>query len=497
MAKVAAAAVDLGSSSGRVVVGTLDDQSLSLDEVHRFPHAAHSVNGDLVWDLFHLEEQIDVGIARALGDREVAVSSVAVDTWGVDYVLLAPGGERYGQGHAYRDSRTTQVAREFYSRASREQRWQHTGVQPDDINTGNQLFADLAADPHLPEKVERALLLPDYFAYRLGGEMGWGRSICSTTGLCETGSRRWSKELLDLSGIPREWLGPVQPDMTTRGLLRRGPWDAQSRPDIAVVNAAGHDTACAVHALPKTGDETAAFISSGSWSIVGVETAAPVLGQAAFDAKLTNEARADGGNRLIANITGLWILQECQREWAQDGGAGGHGGIEELLALADLSDSLGIVLDTDDETFKPPGGMPGKVARYCLDHYKVVPDSRGQMVRVILESLAVCYAMTLRKIQEIVDRRWDVVHLVGGGAYNELLCQMTASATGKAVTAGPAEASAVGNLLAQFEVAGVITSDRQRHDIVRTSFSPRTYLPGPQEPWLAMEGRLASYSTSH
>ena len=494
MAKVAAAAVDLGSSSGRVVVGTLDDESLLLDEVHRFPHAAHSVNGDLVWDLFHLEEQIGVGITRALDDREVAVRSVAVDTWGVDYVLLAPGGERYGQGHAYRDSRTGPVAREFYSRASREQRWHRTGVQPDDINTGNQLFADLVADPHLPEKVERALLLPDYFAYRLSGEMGWGRSISSTTGLCETGSQRWSSELLDLSGIPREWLGPVQPDMTARGWLRRGPWDAHSRAGIAVVNAAGHDTACAVHALPKAGDEAAAFISSGSWSIVGVETSAPVLGRAAFDAKLTNEARADGGNRLIANITGLWVLQECQREWGE---YGGDGGIKKLLALAELSDSLGIVLDTDDETFKLPGGMPAKVAQYCLDHYNVVPHSRGQIVRIILESLAVCYAMALRKIEEIVNRRWDVIHLVGGGAYNGLLCQMTSSATGKAVIAGPAEASAVGNLLAQFEVAGVITSDHQRHDIVRTSFSPRTYLPGPQEPWLAMEGRLANYSTSH
>lgn len=492
MAKVAAAAVDLGSSSGRVVVGTLDGESLSLDEVHRFPHAAHRVNGDLVWDLPHLEEQIDIGIGRALDDRrEVAVRSVAVDTWGVDYVLLAPDGERYGQGHAYRDSRTGPVAQEFYSRAGREQRWQHTGVQPDDINTGNQMFADLAADPHLPEKVKRALLLPDYFAYRLGGEMGWGRSIASTTGLCEAGSRRWSAELLDLSGIPREWLGPVQPDLSARGLLRHGTWDVQAHADITVVNAAGHDTACAVHALPKAGDEAASFISSGSWSIVGVETAAPVLVREAFAAKLTNEARADGGNRLIANITGLWILQECQREW---GGYGGDGGINELLVLADHSDSLGVVLDTDDETFKLPGGMPTKVAQYCMDHYNVVPGSRGQLVRVILESLAVCYAIALRKIEEIVDRQWDVVHLVGGGAYNGLLCQMTASATGKAVIAGPAEASAVGNLLAQFEVAGVITSDRQRHDVVRTSFRPRTYLPGPQEPWLAMEGRLPNYS---
>ena len=324
--------------------------------------------------------------------------------------------------------------------------------------------------------------------------MGWGRSISSTTGLCETGRGRWSKELLDLSRIPAEWLGPVQPDIAARGRLRRGQWDARSCSDVEVVNSAGHDTACAVHALPKADDAAAAFISSGSWSIVGVETAAPVLCRAAFDAKLTNEARADGGNQLIANVTGLWILQECQREWGEEGG---HCGIEELLVLADLSDSMGMVLDPDDETFKLPGGMPAKVGQYCQEHYKSVPASRGQMVRVILESLAVCYAMTLRKIEQIVDRRWDVVHLVGGGAYNGLLCQMTASATGMAVITGPAEASAVGNLLAQFEFAGSITSDRQRHEIVRTSFSPRTYEPGRQEPWLAMEGRLTSYAAQH
>jgi len=494
MTKVAAAAVDLGSSSGRVVVGTLNGESLSLEEVHRFPHVARNVNSDLVWDLDGLEEQIGVGIEKSLHDRDVPVRSVAVDTWGVDYVLLAPGGERYGQGHAYRDSRTSRVAREFYSRATREQRWRRTGVKPDDINTSNQLFADLVSDPSLPEKVERVLLLPDYFAYRLSGKMGWGRSISSTTGLCEPGGAGWSSELLDLSGIPSEWFGPVQPDGTWRGHLRAGEQAARSRADVQVVNAAGHDTACAVHALPKTGDGAAAFISSGSWSIVGVETQDPVLSQSAFEAEFTNEARADGGNRLLANITGLWILQECQREWG-DGVGPSH--IRDLLVLADESKSMGIVLDPNDETFKLPGGMPRKVAQYCQTRYKKMPESQGQMVRVILESLAVCYATALRKIEEIVDRRLDVVHLVGGGAYNSLLCQMTASATGMAVIAGPAEASAVGNLLAQFEVAGVITSDYQRHEIVKTSFRPRTYSPGRQEPWLAMEARIPSFAAKH
>jgi len=336
MTKVAAAAVDLGSSSGRVVVGTLKDERLLLEEVHRFPHGAHAVDGELVWDLDRLEEQIGVGIAKALADRSVPVASVAVDTWGVDYVLLAAGDEPYGQARAYRDPRTGAVAGEFYSRATREQRWERSGIRPDDMNTANQLFADLVCDPHLRQRVERVLLLPDYFAYRLSGEMGWGRSICSTTGLCEPGGLRWSEELLDLSGIPREWVGPVQPDGAARGRLRHGRCDGVFGVGVAVVNAAGHDTACAVHALPKADDTAAAFISSGSWSIVGVETPAPVLGRAAFDAQLTNEARADGGNQLIANLTGLWILQECQRQWDDEGD---HCGIEELLALAGRADS--------------------------------------------------------------------------------------------------------------------------------------------------------------
>lgn len=487
MTNAAAVAVDLGSSSGRVVVGTFERGAISLVEVHRFPHEARRTDGGFVWDLDGLEQQISVGIAAALVDREAPVQSVAVDAWGVDYVLLSRDGERYGHGHAYRDPRTSQVATEFYSRVTKDERWRRTGVQPDDINTGNQLFADLTADPGLADKVECALLLPDYFAHRLSGEIGWGRSISSTTGLCEPGSARWSGEILDRSGIPARWFGPIQPDVEPRGRLQYGAWAAHPRKDIQVVNAAGHDTACAVHALPKTDAGPAAFISSGSWSVVGVETAEPVLSQAAYDAELTNEARADGGNRLIANITGLWILQECQREWAK---GDGPASIQELLELAARSASMGVVLDTNDDVFKLPGGMPARVAQYCSTHYRIVPESRGQMVRLILESLAVCYAKAFRTIEEILGRRWQVVHLVGGGAHNSLLCRMTASATGMTVIAGPAEASAMGNILAQFEVAGVITSDRQRHEIVRASFPPSTYSPSSQEPWLAMESRL-------
>jgi len=492
MTKVAVAAVDLGSSSGRVVVGTLDGGSLALDEVHRFPHEAHGVDGDLAWDLDDLEDQIGIGVTLALADRPVAVRSVSVDSWGVDYVLLDPAGQRLGPAHAYRDPRTARVATAFYARASREERWAGSGVKPDDINTGNQLFADLSVDPHLRERVGHVLLLPDYFAYRLSGELGWGRSICSTSGLCEPGGRRWSADLLERSGIPAGWFGAISADIAWRGPLCAGPW---APPDVGVqvVNGAGHDTACAVHALPKAGNDAAAFISSGSWSIVGVETDEPVLDRAALEAGFTNEARADGGNRLIANITGLWILQECQRAWRLDAPAAD---LAELLAWAERSESLGVVLDTNDPTFMSPGQMPAKIAQYCRDRYDRAPSSRGQIVRLILESLAVSYAAALVTIEAIVGRRWDAVHLVGGGAYNRLLCQMTASATAKVVIAGPAEASAVGNVLAQLEVAGVITSDQHRHDVVRASFRPHTYTPGPQQPWLDLGRRLKSFAAT-
>ena len=484
MSGVAAAAIDLGSSSGRVVVGTLDGEVLSLEEVHRFPHVARRVGAGLVWDLDGLEEQVQVGVAKSLRERAVPVRSVAVDTWGVDYVLLAPGGARHGAGHAYRDPRTACIADDFYARVGRDERWIRTGVKPDDINTSNQLFADLVEDPALPDKVERVLMLPDYFAYRLCGETGWGRSISSTTGLCEPGGAAWAQDLLVSGEIPDRWFGAVQPDGTLRGSLRSDAYALRSGTEIHVLNAAGHDTACAVHALPKTSEASAAFISSGSWSIVGLETDHPVLSRSAYEAGLTNEARADGGNRLLANITGLWILQECQREWSRHAGASE---ISELVTLAAASESMGSVLDPGDDAFMLPGDMPLKVAQYCQARYGMVPESRGQMVRVILESLAVRYARAVRQIEKIADQRLDDVYLVGGGSRNGLLCQMTASATGKNVIAGPAEASAIGNLLAQFEVGGTITSAGQRHEIVRRSFTPRTYAPGPLDPWTCME----------
>lgn len=487
MSGVAAAAIDLGSSAGRVVVGTLDDGVLALEEVHRFPHVAQRAGGGLVWNVDGLEAQVEIGVAKSLVDRAVPVRSIAVDTWGVDYVLLAHDGARHGACHAYRDPRTAGVAHDFYARVDQDERWRRTGVKPDDINTSNQLFADLVEDPALPDKVERVLMLPDYFAYRLCGETGWGQSISSTTGLCDPGGGAWAQDLLAATGIPDRWFGEIEPDGALRGQLRSGSGPLPSRSGVRVLNAAGHDTACAVHALPKTSDAPAAFISSGSWSIVGVETDAPVLSRSAHNAGLTNESRADGGNRLLANITGLWILQECQREWRAGTGASA---ISDLVTLAAAAESMGFVLDPDDEDFASPGEMTHKVARYCNVRYGKVPDSRGQMVRVILESLAVRYARAIRQIEGIAGQRLDNVYLVGGGSRNELLCQMTASATGKSVVAGPAEASAIGNLLAQFEADGVITSARQRHEIIRSSFLPRTYEPGLQDPWSVMEGWL-------
>jgi len=467
MDDVAAVAVDLGSSSGRVVLGAVHDGVLRVDEVHRFPHHALEHDGSLSWDLDGLEGQIEFGLRRAVAASPVPVRSVAVDTWGVDYALLDHDGRRVGPGHTYRDPRTGPVAEAFYARMSPAARWAATGIQPADINTANQLAAELAADPSLPDRIGSVLLLPDWFAHRLGGAPGWGRSIASTTGLCRPGATGWAQEILRIDGVPERWFGPVEPDGAVRG-----SWFGDAR--VQVVSA-GHDTACAVHALPVDDEAPAAFIASGSWSVVGLETPEPVVTPAALAAGLTNEARLDGGNRLLANLTGLWILQECQRQWRSEGRPSD---VASLLDAAEEATSAGVILDPADPEFVVPGAMATRVANHVERRYGTRPTDPAQVVRLLMESLAATYASTLTSLEEVAGIRVGSVHLVGGGSRNAFLCRLTAAATGRPVVAGPAEASSIGNVLVQLEATGALGSRADRADLVRRSFSPVRHDPG-------------------
>lgn len=462
-----ALAVDLGSSSGRVLAGTLNDGRIEVREIHRFAHEAAEVGGALVWDLDGLWDNVVAGLRLAVDQCPDAVS-VSVDTWGVDTVVLDAAGERLGAARAYRDERTARTLDAFRSRVGDEEFFSLSGIAPATINSANQLVALTIEEPDLAARAGRVLFLPDYFTYRLSGVLGWSRSIASTSGLCTPGAGSWSEEMLARLGIPRSWFGDLSDELTVVG-----PCQVAGLEQLTVVRGGAHDTACAVHALPIDGDTEAYFLSCGSWSVLGAMLDAPLTGPDAFRLGLTNEARTDGGVRPLFNITGLWILQECQRQWAAEG-TGTH--IADLVEQARDAASSGVLIDPDDPRFAQPGAMADRVAAAVAEQGAPEPASRGQLVRVVLESLAARYARGIDALAAISGRRPQQLNLVGGGSRNTLLCQLTADATGLPVVAGPAEASTLGAMLAQFETVGLL-DPAQRPAVIAASTQTARYLP--------------------
>lgn len=476
----AAIALDLGSSSGRAVLGTLSGGVLRLQEAHRFAHKVDAAGGALTWDTDRLRDGALAGISVARALVPIEVGSIGIDTWGVDYALLDGDGRLVHPVRAYRDGRMAAHLGEYAAALDPWTAWCHTGVQPAAINTSVQLFSDLAMEPDLVDRVERVQLLPDYFASLLCGESGFGRAISSTTGLAAPGTRRWSGEVLRALGIPGSWLGQIADDSMVLAPERTS--------GIPLVRPGGHDTACAVHAMPVPADVgRSVFISCGSWTLVGAVTDEPVLSRAAYRAGFTNETCVDGRNRFLRNITGMWILQDLMRGWRREGT-----GVEltELLDAASAAPSLGLVFDPNDPAFVGTGDMERRIDEKMSALYGRVPDGRGQLVRLIIESLAVAHARTIRDIEELTGTPAEVINMVGGGSRNGLLCQMTASAAGIPLLSGPAEASAAGNLLSQFEATGAIC-DGERIEVIERSFSPLRFEPRDPTRWNDMGRRLA------
>ena len=450
-----ALALDLGSSSVRAVLGSYRQGVISTEEVFRLHHQAVDDHGTLTWDLERIMDGARRSIVEVTERLGRAPDSIGIDTWGVDYGLLDAQGELLRAPRAYRDGRMARWATDLDRAISPETAWRATGILPQQINTVYQLYADLRQEPDLVDRVDRFLLLPDLVAHLLGAPAKAGRAIASTTGLASPGARHWASQVLEATGIPERWMPPLVDDATVAGTTPEG---------ITIVRPGGHDTACAVHALGLRGDEVRLFISSGSWSLIGAVVPRPVLDEAALRAGLTNEVRTDGGIRLLRNLTGFWLLQECQRSWDEpDTGA--------LVKAAGECTSLGVVIDPDDELFASPGDMPAKIARWCRDHYAVEPEGPAQTVRLILESLACAHAAYAQGLQNVVGDLLDPaspIHLVGGGARNSLLPAMTAAACNRRVVVGTPEASALGNILAQLEATGAV-EPASRGEVLRRS----------------------------
>lgn len=429
MAACVVAAVDLGASGGRVMAGTVhEDGRIELEARHRFPNGVVDRDGHLRWDVGRLHAEVRAGLALV-----PEAASIGIDTWAVDYGLLDADGELLADPIAYRDDRTAGVIDDVHRRIPPDELFAVNGLQFLPFNTIYQIAAEQRGP--LWERAAHLLLIPDLLAYWLTGELGTEVTNASTTGLVDARARQWSAELLDRMGIPASLLPALHPPGERRGTTADG---------TPVVTVGSHDTASAVVGVPATTDRFA-YIASGTWSLVGLELDQPVLTEAARAANFTNEAGVDGRTRFLRNVGGLWLLQECLREWRRDD-------LDALLAGAAALPAGGPRIDVDDDAFIPPGAMPERIAA-AAGHADLDP---AQIVRCILDSLADAYARTLDDAWHVAGRQIDVVHVVGGGSQNELLCQLTADATGRPVVAGPVEATALGNVVVQARAAGAL-----------------------------------------
>ncbi len=464
---VTALAVDLGSSSGRVMAGTLEGSRISQVEVHRFTHGAIMRDGYLCWDLELIWREVLVGLTEAVGRFPEAVS-VSVDTWGVDWVPLDADGRRLTPGRAYRDERTERTLEDFRSRLPDERAWELTGIAPATINSANQMLAFLTEEPELAARTQQILFLPDHFTHMLSGQRRWSRSIASTAGLCNPGATDWAGDVFEALGIPLSWVGELTHEHDVVG-----PCTVEGLEQLTVVRAGAHDTACAVHALPRDETLDSYFLSCGSWSVLGVLRDEPLLTPQAHALGLTNEARGDRGVRPLFNITGLWILQECQRQWRSDGM---ESDIVGLVERASGATSLGLLIDPDEPEYAAPGDMVARVSEALVLQGAPAEMSQGQIVRAILESLAHRYARGITDLTALTGTRASQLNMTAGGSRNTLLCELTAQALQVPVVAGPAEASTLGSLLAQFEIMGHLAAE-ERNDVIAASAETKRYEP--------------------
>ncbi len=460
-------AFDLGASSGRAILGTFDGERMAMETLHRFETPLLSVGERLSWDLEALWEEIYTGLAHAL-DAAPSLRSVSVDSWAVDYVPLDEAGAPLRNPYCYRDPRTAGVMESALARVSAAELYAITGIQFLPFNTLYQVLADREQEPALVKRTATRLLIADYFNYRLSGRAALDLSNASTTQLMDVRRRTWSEELMQRFGLATGRWPEIVPCATRLGQLLE-------RPGVEVVAGCSHDTACAVAAVPAEVGTRWAYLSSGTWSLLGVERAEPILSDAACRASFTNEAGLDGTIRFLKNITGLWVLQECERAWAE---AGETTDYDTLLAEAHAAPANGAVVDLEEPGFAQRGAMPEKLRASCrAAHGLPIPETRGAMVRLILKSLAATYRDRLRQLEALTGEPVEVLHVVGGGSQNALLCQWTADACGCRVVAGPAEATALGNLLVQARALGDLPAERSLRAVARAGSALAVYEP--------------------
>ncbi|MCW5852411.1 MAG: rhamnulokinase [Anaerolineae bacterium] len=476
---VTALALDLGAESGRAVRGQFDGDRLHMDVLHRFPNRPVHVSDGLHWDVLALYAGMLDGLSQAHAQGG-EIGSVGLDTWGVDFALLGRDNTLVGLPYHYRDRRTEGMLDLALARVGREALFRATGIQFLGFNTLYQLLAMRQAGAVALDAAHRLLMIPDLFNFWLSGAQGSEWTVASTSQMCDARTGDWNRDLLNQLDLPIAILPPILSPGSVLGPLR--PEVQQTTglgASVQVIAPACHDTGAAVVGVPLAGPRSA-YLSSGTWSLVGAETTAPVLTDAALAANLTNEGGVDGTTRLLKNISGLWLVQECQRAWARQGHTWSYA---ELAQIASDAPPFGPLVNPNAPDLLAPPDMPAALRRFCQRSGQPAPTTEGALMRVCLESLALAYRQTLEQIEGVLGFTFDRVHIVGGGSQHTLLCQLTADACGKPVMAGPVEATAIGNLVVQLRSLGWLASLAEGRDLVRRSFAVTEYEPRPDPRW--------------
>jgi rhamnulokinase len=460
-------AVDLGATSGRVAIGRVNSGSISLDVVHRFLHEViPQEDGSLLWDWDLILTEVLSGLREAVKQSDPI--SLAVDSWAVDYGFISPTHQYLPPVHAYRDPRNEIAYQELTQKIGKERIYSTTGIQFLPFNTIYQLYAAR----ELPEykKAAKFLMLPDLINFLFTQKLSTEVTNASSTQALNTRTREWDRELIQLAGVREDLFTELHEPGTLIGVVR-GFDDLDG---INVVATASHDTAAAIAGVPFGNRLTEAYISSGTWSLVGVELDAPVLTPEAFAANVTNELGADGTVRALKNVTGMWLLEECRRSWHEEGR---DYEMPELLKAASDARSFTTLIDPNDPLFAPPGGMPERIHAYCVERGLTPPESDGEYAICILNSLAHTYKKTLAEISAVTGRKIELIHILGGGSQNDLLNQLTADICGITVKTGPVEATLFGNIAVQAISAGVVANLTEARALIEKSFTSKVFQP--------------------
>lgn len=483
-------AVDLGAESGRVMAGLWNGKTIRLEELHRFPNGPVHLAKSLRWDVLRLWAEIQNGLALAAQRYGKEIVSVGADTWGVDFVLLTRRGEMLGQPYHYRDARTNGMVEKAFRKVPRSEIFAQTGLQFMQLNT---LFQLLAANQQMPEFLEQAdclLFMPDFIHWALCNSRVAEFTIASTSQCLNPLTRNWALPLLRKFGLPTRMFPKIVPPGTLLGAVRPSVTEQTGLGPINVVAPPSHDTASAVAGVPtaNTGKPNWAYLSSGTWSLMGVEVGKACLTPRAEALNMTNEGGLDGTCRLLKNIMGLWLVQQCKRSFDAHGGKSDYGQLARLAAKAPPLRSL---VNPDDPRFFTPQDMPKAIQSFCKETGQPVPKTEGELVRCAYESLALKYRQVLDWLEELTGNRIEVIHIVGGGSKSEILNQFTADACQRPIVTGPVEATALGNLLVQVRSSGELSSLAEMRAVIRKSSSVVTYEPGKAAPWEAASARFA------